>query len=295
MDIAPDLQRYAITKLIGGQQHAGWIDAAGAFTDITAGESNQPCTATRNFQALGFHGNCDFYYQSVTPDNAYQIYRVPAGATSGGHMVTQCGAFSTVTYIRTGEGGIVPIGCGQAGQRPVVCSPVGTGDAAWISPTTYVAIHDTQLVRATTSDPLCYNEVGESAPLLPATNTTVVDKPMVSPDGTRVAFFYGGDIYTVATDGSAHPAKTNCPPGAISTLHLRPMELTPLMALPPRREDRRRRVHPAPTPLYSGGHNNSCAAAAKSAAFCLRSAGACPVPDLKASTPGTVLAIVHSS
>ncbi|MFB8005207.1 hypothetical protein [Nocardia sp. NPDC056000] len=203
--LSPTLDRFAMSKAVDGQGHAGWVDSSGRFTDVTAGQKPGPFEQSYAFDSIGFGRNGDFYYSRVTSDRQFDVYRLPAGATSGGQFVKTLGPFATVVAWREADGSIGVYGAGDDSAKGN-CEYAMT-QVSWVSATTYVIANGTQIAKVTNTPPDC-----PKVDLLPATNQATVTSPVVSADGKRLVFTYNGaDLYIVDTDGGKSPVQLQYP------------------------------------------------------------------------------------
>lgn len=189
--LSPDFTRYAVTRQVSGGSgahvyHAGWVDLDGNFVDVNADSpinpgpfDGQPAT----FEVIGFDGEGNLYYRMLSPDNV--AFKLLNGKTSGPEALPE---------DPFGPGRIIRDGAGQ-----LVSSAVGCMYAEWLSPTDYIGVangnqtHGRQIYRVNIPGgppaPFagdCETEAG--VPLLPTENTSLISYPVVSPDGTEIAF-----------------------------------------------------------------------------------------------------------
>ncbi|MGV9834296.1 hypothetical protein ACWDUL_08885 [Nocardia niigatensis] len=211
---SPTLDRYAMSKTVDGIGHAGWVDANGRFTDVTAGQKAGPFEESFSFDSIGFGRNGDFYYSRVSSERKYDVYRLSAGTTSGGQLIKTLGPHATVAAWREGDGSISVYGSGDESAKGN-CE-YSMSDVSWISPTTYIIGGGTHLYKVTNSAPDC-----PKTDLLPVTNQATVTNPVVSADGKHVAFSYNGtDLYTVDTDGGTSPTLVSYPKDSLRSFQL---------------------------------------------------------------------------
>lgn len=215
LGLSPDFTKFAVTMGVGKQLHAGWVDTTGKFTDVNLGETLDDFEGVEAFEAVGFDQSGDFFYIKQTNTNK-DVYKVPAGATSGGQMIQSQSLLPAVPW-RHGNGSIVFDGVDRAGVAVSGC----LRDVGWLAPDTYLVVsRDHQIYKSNVANAegIASCGDGKGIPLLPATNTTFVKDPKGSPDGTRVAFVRHlgggasgdvGELYIVSADGSATPEKVN--------------------------------------------------------------------------------------
>jgi hypothetical protein len=182
--LSPDWQRYAVTRTVGANSHAGWVDPQSKFTDVTA-------AGPGDFDAVGFDGMGNFFYRKTEKGTA-TLYKVLQGQSGGGTAVPYLPGGDDVVLKRDGAGRLVNV------------SSCPTFSATWVSPTEYLHVSGTQIYRTNIIDTPqlrnCESAVG--TPLLPPNNTTPVSDPVASPDGTKVAYLRGGnELWTVDADG----------------------------------------------------------------------------------------------
>ncbi|NUS43097.1 MAG: hypothetical protein HOQ24_05340 [Mycobacteriaceae bacterium] len=215
--LAPNLDRVAITKMVGGMRHAGWVDVDGRFTDVNPQEKPDPFGEPHGFNAIGFGRNGDFYYERINDDLLHNIYRLAAGATSGAVMIGTNGPHALGRAWRYNDGSIAIDGTmGREKDKDANC--LGLLHAAWLSPSTYVEASGAQLIRVTTDDPYCGK--GDQTTLLPSDNVAEVSDPVAAPDSSRVAFTYQhSDLYYVAATGG-RPVKIDYPKTTLKNFHL---------------------------------------------------------------------------
>ncbi|WP_157187305.1 hypothetical protein [Nocardia vinacea] len=202
---SPTLDRYAMSKVVDGQGHAGWVEASGKFTDVTAGQKPGPFEEGFAFDSIGFGRNGDFYYARVSTDRKFDVYRLPSGATSGAQLIKTLGPFATVRAWREGDGTIGVYGSGD--DSPEGNCEYSFGNVSWVSPNTYVIGGGTQIYKVVNVTPACPKEA-----LLPSSNRATVTNPVVSSDGKRVVFVYNDiDLYTVDLSANSVPVKLEYP------------------------------------------------------------------------------------
>ncbi|WP_160102406.1 hypothetical protein [Rhodococcus sp. T7] len=206
LGLAPSLDRYALTKSVNGDLHAGWVDLAGTFTDINRTETADPFGGTQGNIAIGFDNKGDFYYTEHHNDGQ-TVFRVPAGSTSvadAQFVVTQ-GKVPPKPF-KTGDGVIHFNESSCFGAH----SEIG-----WLGPDTYLVPLRTQIYKASIANVEHVGSCGDGdgSPLLPPTNTVAVTNPIGSPDGNTVAFTYDrNQLYTVEASGVTQPRKVNVSP-----------------------------------------------------------------------------------
>lgn len=198
VQMAPDYQRLAITTREG----AGWMDRLGKFTNVNTEAAPGPFGGTAaTFEAIGFNGRGDFFYERSDADSGRVVYRLPFGQTGPGIKEPTTDLLAA-WITRDGSGELV------MASTACLIAP-----GSWISPTEYVFAEEstsiygtssrgTQIYRTSTATGAC----DESTALLPESNTSQVSNPIVSPDGASVAFLRNREeIWITNTTGGAEP------------------------------------------------------------------------------------------
>jgi hypothetical protein len=205
---SPDFKRFAFTKNVGGHQDAGWIDTKGNFTDVTT-HANPGAFGGRptNFTAIGFDGTGNFYYEAIaTQATDNDFFKLPAGSTSNPEKI-QHGNLSSAYLNQDGSVEIPVKSCIQpiwAGPNKMLDVPAaGYPHGVGTQIDKVDAVKDTSTGCVKSANPV---------PLLPKTNTTVVENAVSNRNGTQVAFKYDSqnlktDLYIVTADGSSQPKK----------------------------------------------------------------------------------------
>jgi len=194
--LSDDFSRYSDTR----NDHAGWVDRRGTFTDVNANtpKSSPFDPPASSFDDLGFDRPGNFYYvetlYSGTPpkyDVHRPLFKVARGVTQGpGEQLGELGD----------QQGLVLDFNGEMPQNPSECFPKGA--AQWLNQHVYVGVIDrTNLVRVTDSS--CSDP---AVSLLPTSNGSDIHHPVPSPDGTRVAFKRGtNELWIVDVSGHGTP------------------------------------------------------------------------------------------
>ncbi|MFC4128110.1 hypothetical protein [Nocardia rhizosphaerae] len=207
--VSPDLTKVLVNRKIDGDLHAGWLDRAGAFTDVTAAvqgpktDFSGPITGN----GYGFDGRGRFYYSHQIGEQT-QILAFEAGAVRDGTVVHTVGGTGLIPRpLLTASGDLdfdVADGCS------VISAQTWAGER-------YVFAKGSQLSRSTENSSRAIGSCGGWLDLLPATNRAKVLNPVASPDGSRIAFMYRNtdgnfSLYTVGIDGGT-PEKLAVAPG----------------------------------------------------------------------------------
>jgi hypothetical protein len=207
--VSPDFKRFAFTKNVDGHQDAGWIDTKGNFTDVTT-HANPGAFGGRptNFTAVGFDGTGNFYYEAIATqatDNAY--FKLTAGSTTNPEKIKQ----GNLSFAYLNQDGSVEIPVKSCFQ-PIWAGPNKMLDISGVGHPHGVGTQINKADAVKDASTGCVTASANAVPLLPKTNTTVVENAVSNRDGTQVAFKYDTqslktDLYIVAADGSSQPKK----------------------------------------------------------------------------------------
>jgi hypothetical protein len=206
--VSPDFTKYAITKTVSGHQDAGWIGTNGQFTDVTTHENpGEFGGRPSNFSAIGFDGAGNFYYEAIAAQATDdEFFKLPAGSTSNPEKI-QHGNLASWYLDQDGSIKISLKVCFQ----PVWAGPNKVLEVSGVGYTHGVGTQINKADAAPDTSTGCVKSANP-VPLLPKTNTAVVDNAVSNRDGTQVAFKLqsqsgGQDLYTVAADGAGQPKK----------------------------------------------------------------------------------------
>jgi len=201
---SPDFSKYAIDVEIDGMTHTGWIDEEGNFTDVTSGESFDPFAGNTRNNAVGFDGHGNFYYLKESDSESSGLYKVAAGETNSGSLVGPA-PFGSSQLLSNGELDI---------NDEIPCLSVMPH--TWVDSDTFVYSDDGQIFVRTISeaeppDGIASCGSATARTLLPDSSLGIVGIPMISPDGTEVAFPYRyqmeNSLYVVDINGQSPPRK----------------------------------------------------------------------------------------
>jgi len=207
--LAPDLTRFAALKTLDGFTHAGWLDLNGNFTDVNAGapEPDEFGGRPDSFSPLGFDGDGNFFFAERASgsiaenhgDSGYRVFKLPKGQSTmeAAELFTADSALSPGTWDLDAAGNFQRYG--------TQCLGFG---GEWLNGQEFVFANGTQIYKknAAEDDTRCEQAVG--VPLLPQTNTSEVSNPIVSPDGSQVAFVrQGAELWTVSSSGAERPSR----------------------------------------------------------------------------------------
>jgi hypothetical protein len=205
-ELSPDMKRYGVGKTINNLSKAGWVDEHGNFTDVTT--DIQPASdfggAPRVGAPIGFDIDGAFYYSENDAGNTnLVVYKLPPGQTTGAQEIMRKQNAADMGFVERD-------GTGHFGASVSACA----GSGQWLNPSEYVTSTGSQIVRvpvAASSSSNCTGSANNN--LLPETNTSVVQNPVVSPDKQRVAFVRNLEqIYIVPSSGGV-PVKIPPSPG----------------------------------------------------------------------------------
>lgn len=225
LEISPDLTKYATSKAetpAGGSplqsvSRVGWIDSSGKFTAV----SPAPPPATDFQRSLPpmygtpvFDGAGNFYYSS-SQGEIQHLYKLPAGATSNPQEVTPTPQMKGGVPLRNFDGTL-----------NFACSWSMNGK--WLGPDSLVAVIPNIGLSTSPSTPssdylIAKIPIVTASDGCPATDSSnqnavqifdigmqTVDQPVVSPDGTKIAFFNEntpGGLYVLDIKGNGKPTR----------------------------------------------------------------------------------------
>ena len=190
--VSPDRKRLAVQSTVDGDRHAGWIDATGNFTDVTADIYGKRSNFSGPIEStpLGFDGQGKFYYEKVRDQRIVGIWSLPPDATSGPTLVDEGdGYIAAIEEVATLNDDLVQL----FGRENVYDM------YSWLG-NDFFAVNKAAQIDRTSS-------AGNTIGLLPENSDRAVSEPIPSPDGTQVVFLSDKDLYVVDADGGAQPKK----------------------------------------------------------------------------------------
>lgn len=216
---SPDFQKVASNQKVNNIVHSGWLNADGTFSDMTPDLTTDDFGTNVYTKVVGFDQQNRFYWSisqgsdsGTVPDT--KVYRVDA--SSENPLKTKEEA-PTSALGNGGPAGYPPIRGADGTLSPPSCV---WRAYSWIAPDTYFYVENEnsngpynvgqQIFRSNEvrQDSSGDCSIAKTITLLPETNPLSVTQPVVSPDGSKVAFFATtGALYIVDSLGRSRPTK----------------------------------------------------------------------------------------
>ncbi|MRH88341.1 hypothetical protein GFY24_12945 [Nocardia sp. SYP-A9097] len=221
-DVSPDWKLMGASATVGRENHAGWVDDSGQFTDVTAlilknSPAKPDFSRPINQSAIGFDSAGALYLEDATEvkstGGGVNILKVWPGSPAAvvDTLTTTKGSSWAHSYFWNWHHDLTPI------PEDISCSSVRSlNDFIWIDQTRYVTaqVNGNHLLIWNSTSTMCPLETsGEKyeSKLLPDESQYTVSDPYVNPAGDTIAFFsdtgnFAG-MYTVSVSGG-NPTRT---------------------------------------------------------------------------------------